>query len=180
MKALLILAEGFEEIEAISSIDLLRRAEIEVCVAGLVEKNVRSARGLVVLADFLLSEVGNQFDALILPGGAIGAKNLALSIDVKKIILKMNQENKWICAICASPAWVLAPTGILNNKCATCYPGSEVRFHSSTQYVLEKVIVHENIITSAGPGTAIDFALMIIEKLKGSVVAQKIKKDILS
>lgn len=179
-KALIILAEGFEEIEATAPIDLLRRAEVEVTVAGLGVLKVKSARNVMIVADKTLNETQADFDALILPGGGEGAKNLAASEKVKSLIKEMNQKEKLVAAICASPAVVLMPTGILKNKSATCYPGMEKNFDSSTEFKEESVVVDGNIITSRGPGTALLFALAIVEKLCGREVSEKLKKDTLA
>lgn len=176
----MILADGFEEIEAAAPVDLLRRAGVEVTVGGLRGVTVKSARGLSVTADAALGRISGDFDALILPGGGEGAKNLAASESVRTLILDMFKKRKWICAICASPVLVLFPTGILKGKSATCFKGMESGFDSSVKYVGQKVVVDGNIITSQGPGTAVEFALTIIEKLKGRAESEKIRKDILA
>src|SRR5258708_6714111 len=118
-KALLILAEGFEEIEAIAPVDLLRRAGVEVITAGVSGYGITSARGVPIHADAKLADVSGDFDALILPGGGTGAKNLAASNKVLELVKEMFEQGKWVCAICASPAIVLFPTGILKGKTAT-------------------------------------------------------------
>jgi 4-methyl-5(b-hydroxyethyl)-thiazole monophosphate biosynthesis len=177
IRALLILADGFEEIEAVAPMDLLRRAGIEVTLCGLDSLAVKSARGLCVTAETTLGEISGDFDALILPGGA-GAKKLASSPSLRALILEMFNKKKWICAICASPVWVLFPTGILSGKQATCYIGMEDGLDSSVKYRREKVVVDGNLITSQSPGTAIEFALTIIEKLKGKSESEKIRKGL--
>ena len=178
-KALLILALGFEEIEAIACIDILRRADLQVTLAGLNGTRVESSRGVTITSDKRLNEVNDDFDACILPGGMPGAKNLSESQKVTSILNKMNQEKKLIAAICASPAIILAPLGIIDNKTATCYPGMQNNFNSSTTYKKDKVVIDENIITSRGPGTALDFALKIVEYLEGKAISEKVKKDII-
>ncbi len=178
-KALLILAQGFEEIEAIACIDILRRAGLQVTLAGLNDIRIEGSRGITIISDKRLDEVSNNFDACILPGGMPGAKNLFESQKVISVLNKMNQEKKLIAAICASPAIILAPLGIINNKTATCYPGMQNNFNSSTAYKKDKVIIDENIITSRGPGTALDFALKIVEYLEGKAISEKVKKDII-
>ena len=175
-KAIILLAEGFEEIEAVTCIDLLRRAGIDVTVAGLSDIRVKASRGTNILADKKLDEAGSDFDACILPGGMPGAANLAGSTKVKNLIQKMNSEGKLIAAICASPAIVLAPMGILKNKTTTCYPGMQDTFGKDTTYKEENVIVDGNIITSRGPATAMEFALAIVEKLAGKETADKVRK----
>lgn len=179
-KALLILAEGFEEMEAVIPMDLLRRAGVEVTVAGLKDFVVKSARGVLISADQKLDQISGEFDVLILPGGGGGAKNLAASEKVKNLVLEMNKKKKWIAAICASPVLVLAPIGILHNKSAVCYTDMEKGFDKSTKYVREKVVVDGNIITSMGPATAVEFALTIIEKLCGQAERDQVKTAIIA
>jgi len=179
-KALVILAEGFEEIEAISCIDILRRAEIEVTVAALTALKVKGSRGVWVIADKLLNELGSDFDCLVLPGGSLGATNLASSELVTSLIQKMFRQGKIIAAICASPAVVLAPTGILENKTATCYPGMQRLFGPNTHYKDEAVVVDGTVITSKGPATAIGLALSIVEKLCGRQTKDELARSILA
>jgi len=179
-KALLILAEGFEEIEAVTPVDLLRRAGILVTVAALGDLIiVKGTRGLEVQADCLFNEVESDFDALILPGGGNGANNLASSEKVLSLIEKMNREGSLIAAICASSAVVLGKTDVLSGKRATCYPGCEVDFRSDVIYVEESVVIVDNIITSRGPGTASEFSLAIIKVLLDDNSAISISKKTL-
>ncbi|HRK61831.1 MAG TPA: DJ-1/PfpI family protein [Candidatus Omnitrophota bacterium] len=164
-EALLILAEGFEEVEAVTPVDVLRRAGVNVVMAGLRSKNVRGSRRVVYIADMLLSEYQGSPDVLILPGGVQGAENLHQAQGVTEWIAKMNQSGKWIAAICAAPAVVLAPTGVLDNRKATCYPGYEKGWGALIQHQTAAVAVDQNIITSQGPGTALDFSFAIVEKI---------------
>lgn len=179
-KAIVILAEGFEEIEAVTTIDILRRAGIEVTVAALNDLRVRAARGTIVMADKRLEEAGSEFDACVLPGGMPGASNLAASDKVKALLNKMVKEKKLIAAICAAPAVVLAPLGILKNKSATCFPGMEKDLGEGVQFKKDGVVVDGNVITSRGPGTALAFSLAIVEKLSGKENADRIRKDTLA
>jgi len=178
-KALMILADGFEEIEAFSPVDILRRADIEVTIAGLSGKAIESARGVKVTADIGLTEAEGEFDAVVFPGGAAGAENLAKSEKVKSIIKSMHAKGKIIAAICASPAWVLAPTGILKDKNATGYPGTEKEFPKDVKFKSELVVADGNIITSKGPGTAALFGLKLVEILAGKEKAEDLKKKML-
>ncbi|MFO8052879.1 MAG: DJ-1/PfpI family protein, partial [Candidatus Omnitrophota bacterium] len=123
-----------------------------------------------------LDETSFESDACILPGGMPGAENLAKSESVKKLLLCLNNQEKTIAAICASPAVVLAPLGILDNKTATCYPGMEKSFSNSTIYKNQKVVIDKNIITSQGPATALKFALEIVEQLAGKEIANKVAR----
>lgn len=179
-KALIILAEGFEEIEASAPIDILRRAGIEVVVAGLTAEKVTGAHKATIIADTKFEDVESDFDACILPGGMPGAGNLASSEKVKSVIAIMHQNGKLIAAICASPALVLAPLGILDNKSATCYPSMETGFSKNTVFKTDDVVIDGNIITSRGPGTAMKFALAIVEKLLGKNVSDEIKEATLA
>lgn len=179
-KAIVILAEGFEEIEAVTAIDILRRADIEVTVAGLNDLRVRASRGTVVMADKRLEEAGSDFDACVLPGGMPGASNLAASDKVRALLNKMTKEKRLIAAICAAPAVVLAPLGILNDKSATCFPGMEKDLSENVQFKKDSVVVDDNVITSRGPGTALAFSFAIVENLIGKEAADKIRKATLT
>lgn len=178
-KALVILADGFEEIEAVSCIDILRRAGIAVTLAGLNDIKITGSRKIILLADKKLTELTEEFDVCVLPGGSTGAENLSHSEKVNFIIKQMNKEGGLIAAICASPAIVLAPLGILDNKSAACFPGMQEYFNKSTTYKNSPVVIDGNIITSQGPGTSLLFALTIVEKLCGKEISDKVKKTAL-
>ncbi len=173
-KAIVILADGFEEIEAITVIDILRRAGIEVTACGLDSKTITGSKGIVIDSDKILERDDIEYDACILPGGMPGSENLAKSEKVKKILLEMNSQNKIIGAICAAPAIVLAPLGILDDKSATCYPGMEEAFADSTDFKADDIVIDGNIITSRGPATALKFAIALVDKLCGQTIARKI------
>jgi len=177
--ALIILAEGFEEIEAVTPADILRRAGIEVTIAGLKKKSVKGAHGITIETDILFTEYKTLPDVVIFPGGMPGAENLAASLEVKELILKMNDEKKLIAAICASPAILLAPTGILNGRQATCFTGFEKIFSSDVKFINEKTVKSDNIITSRGAGTAADFGLKIVETLITKPAAEAIAQQML-
>jgi len=164
MKILVPLAEGFEEIEALAVVDILRRAGIEAVMVGLQGSIVTGSHGIRVFADKKINEINPEdYDGIVLPGGDPGYKNLAKSGKILEIIRKFNSEGKLVAAICASPA-VLAKAGILQDKKATIYPGMEKEIPYPRS---EKVVVDENVITSQAPGTAIEFALKIVEYLLG-------------
>lgn len=176
-RAIVILAPGFEEIEAVTPIDVLRRANIEVKVAGIGSDLIKGARGVTYMADTLLSNIDYmQYDALIIPGGMPGSSNIAASTKATEVITFMNDQNKLIAALCAAPAVVLAPLGILNNKQATCYPGCEADFNRSTTHRTDNVVVDGNIITSKGAGTALDFSLEIVKHLVSEETANTLSK----
>jgi 4-methyl-5(b-hydroxyethyl)-thiazole monophosphate biosynthesis len=176
---LVILAEGFEEVEAIAPIDVLRRAGVRVTIAGVTGLQVKGSRNIGVQADALLKDIQDLPDAVILPGGLPGATNLARSEDVARIVKKMSSAGKLVAAICAAPAVVLAPLGLLEGKKATCYPGCESDFSSKTVYLKDRVVVDGNIITSQGPGTALEFALAIAARLAGQEMADTVRGKML-
>jgi len=178
-KAVILLADGFEEIEAMAPFDILKRAGIEVTLAGLSALEVKTAHGAKVIADSKLDDLKADFDAVILPGGGLGAENLSKSEKVKKLLKKMHFKGKLIAAICASPAYVLAPAGILSGKKATCYPSCKEMLPGDVSFSDEAVVVDGNILTSKGPGTAIAFGTKLAEILAGKRVADSIKTKML-
>ncbi len=165
-KVLVPLAQGCEELEAVTIIDLLRRANITVITAGLDIKPVTASRGVVLIPDTTLDEALNQeFDMIVLPGGLPGSNHLNNDSRILNLLKKMQQQNKYIAAICAAPK-VLANAGLLDGKSATSYPG--VLETSPTINFIDKPIVKDGlVITSRGPGTAMDFTLELIEILVG-------------
>ncbi|MDI6758653.1 MAG: DJ-1/PfpI family protein [Candidatus Omnitrophota bacterium] len=175
-KAIIILAQGFEEIEAVTIIDILRRACIDLTVAGLDNLRISGSHGIILTGDKKLKfKEKLKFDACIFPGGLNAALSLAASEKVSSLIKRMDEEKKIIAAICASPVLVLAPCGILKNKSATCYPGMQKNFNKDTTYKEKNVVVDGNIITGSSPKAAFKFALTIVEKLCGKEAVKKIK-----
>jgi 4-methyl-5(b-hydroxyethyl)-thiazole monophosphate biosynthesis len=161
---LCILADGFEEIEAITVVDLLRRAHIQVITAGLDGHTIRGSHGIIIQCDSNLTDIDDtDFTHLFLPGGQPGAKNLKNSGTVLEIIRKFNHMNKGISVICAAPT-VLQQAGILNGRQVTSYPAEKSVF-SDSDYIERNIVEDGNIITSRGVGTAIEFALYLVEKL---------------
>ncbi len=179
-KVLVVLADGFEEIEAITPIDVLKRAGLDVTIAGLSSKTVTGTHGIKFQTDLLLEEYKNLPDAIILPGGLPGAKNLAESPKVIELVKKMDQAKKVVGAICAAPALVLAPNGILNGRKATCYPGFEKNFSLQINFSHERVIVDGHVITSRGPGSALEFSLQLVEVLVGKEHAKELSEGLLA
>ncbi|MBI5873106.1 MAG: DJ-1/PfpI family protein [Candidatus Omnitrophica bacterium] len=175
-KTIVILAEGFEEIEAITVIDILRRAGISVTVAGVTDIKVKGSHNIIVLADKKLDEIEPDHDACVLPGGMPGAANLVSSQKVRSVITAMHEQGKIVAAICAAPSVILAPLGVLKERSATGYPGMEKSSNKETAWKEDEVVVDGNIITSQGPATAIPFALAIAEKLAGKEIAKKVGK----
>jgi 4-methyl-5(b-hydroxyethyl)-thiazole monophosphate biosynthesis len=178
MKAFVFLADGFEEIEAIAPIDILRRAEIDVITVSISDKyEVCGAHGIQVVADSLFSE--NDFsenDLLFLPGGMPGTKNLDEHDGLRKLILSQVGQGKNMAAICAAPS-ILGKLGLLKGKEAICYPGFENLLHGATLSTAN-VVQAGSIITAKGPGVAVDFALKLVEVLKGKDKATEIRKAI--
>lgn len=169
------LADGFEEIEVTTTIDILRRGGLNVTTAGLQGTIVRGSRGVKIIADMKMDDINpDRFDGLILVGGDPGWKNLSMSKRVMDAVLKYNASKKTLAAICAAPC-ILAKAGILAERKATVYPGMEREIPRPRN---EKVIADGHIITSQGPGTAVDFALKIVEMAAGKERASKVKKDI--
>jgi len=179
-KAIVILAEGFEEIEAITPIDILRRANIDVKVCSLADLEVKGSHGISVKADIGFDEIKGDVDAVILPGGSPGARNLSESSEVSGLIQRMASDGRLVAAICASPAVVLFPAGILKGKKATCYPGTEKVFGKDVEFIEEDVVVDGNVITSRGAGTAVAFSLEIVAALAGKDKAESLRKEIVA
>jgi protein deglycase len=176
MKKILIhLANGFEEIEAITPVDVLRRAGCEVVTISVSGKReVIGAHGITVLADKLFAESDyDHADMILLPGGQPGSDNLNRHEGLKKQIIAFHMQGKLVAAICAAPL-VLGSTGILKGKKATCYPGVESRLTGAT-FTGNAVEVDGNIITGRGPGLAMVFSLALVEKLVGKSKVEELK-----
>lgn len=177
-KVVILLADGFEELEAVAIIDVLRRAEIEIVSAGLREGPVPSARRVQVIPDTVIDTVtADEFDMLVLPGGIPGADNLNADGRVRDLITDFHKKGKITGAICAAP-YVLANAGVLNNRHATSYPSFKDRLGSAI-YEEKSVVEDGTVLTSRGPGTAICFALAIVEKFAGKEKARQIKEAML-
>jgi 4-methyl-5(b-hydroxyethyl)-thiazole monophosphate biosynthesis len=173
-KILTVFAEGFEEIEAVTAVDLLKRGGIVVETTGIKGIDISGAHGISIIADHSFDEISDEYDGIIIPGGMPGSTNIAACKSVLSLIKKMYDEGKLICAICAAPAIVLNKTGILSGKKATCYPGFEKEFDEDVQFTEERVVVDDNVITSRGAGTAADFSHAIIKYLVDEETADKV------
>jgi len=173
-----IVADGFEEVEAIAIIDVLRRAEIDTVVAGLHEGHATSARNVRIVPDAVIDTVqADDFDMLVLPGGQPGADNLNADPRVKDLIRSFALKGKLTGAICAAP-YVLANAGVLEGKHATAYPSYKDRLGGAV-YEETSVVKDGNVLTSRGVGTALNFGLAIVEQLVGREKAQKIRAAML-
>ena len=167
MKVAILLSNGFEEIEAITPMDVLRRASINCEYYSIDGIEVEGAHGVIFKSDHLLENSDlSDVDMIVLPGGMPGAKNLAENEKVQQIIIDFNAQNKYIAAICAAPALVLGRSGIVDGRKVTCYPGMEGYLSNST-YCNDLVVRDNNIITSQGPATALPFAFELVKVLKG-------------
>ncbi|MDR2477744.1 MAG: DJ-1/PfpI family protein [Treponema sp.] len=189
-KVIVLLADGFEEVEAVTPVDYLRRAGIEVttaAVGGTV--TVKGARGIPLNADTTLKDLIKRrkqaafWDAAVIPGGMPGAANIAASKDAADLLMEMNASGKWVCAICASPAVVLAPLGIVSGRKFTCFPSMEENV-TDGKWSIDPVVIDENpagggVITSRAAGTAGAFALAIIGKLLSEADVQKVAQAVL-
>lgn len=181
MKVLVPLAKGFEEIEAVCVIDILRRAKIEVLVASLDEKKlVKGANGITIETDIEINNINSdELEMIVLPGGWAGTHALAKDENVQRILKEMDAQRKNIAAICAAP-FALNAAGVLKSK-YTCYPSVEDEIQKDGyQGDSEMVVEDENIMTSRGPATALCFALAIVKKLKGQEVYEAIKAGVLA
>jgi 4-methyl-5(b-hydroxyethyl)-thiazole monophosphate biosynthesis len=177
MKILVPFAEGFEEIEAFTIVDVLRRAGIRVDTVSITGTMVTGAHGVKVMVDKKLADIKiDEYDGIVLPGGMPGAANLGRSVSLIEMIKKLFYKGKLVAAICASPI-ILAKAGLLDNKKATIYPGMEKELPYPRG---EKVVVDGNVITSQGPGTAMEFALKIVEKLLGLKKALELKEKLVA
>jgi 4-methyl-5(b-hydroxyethyl)-thiazole monophosphate biosynthesis len=176
-RVLIPLAQGCEELEAVTVIDLLRRAQIEVVTAGLDPGPVRCSRGTVLVPDVELDAVTEEaFDMIVLPGGLPGASNLDADARVHRLLARHKAEGRFAAAICAAPR-VLASAGLLEGKSATGYPGTLTLEEFPEVDLLDApVVVDGKTITSRGPGTAMDFALQLIESLSGRARREDVEK----
>ena len=174
----IFLATGFEEIEAVTTIDVIRRGELNIKTISVTgEKSVEGAHGISAVADELFENADfSDATMLILPGGMPGSSNLNNHIGLKKLLSDFHANNKPIAAICAAP-FVLGNLGILDGKKATCYPGYENQLGKGI-HIGEPVVIDGNIITAKGPGFAIAFGLSIVEFFKGKAVADEVAKGL--
>ena len=177
-KVCVFLADGFEEIEGLTVVDLLRRAGITVTTASITgQKMIHGAHGIDVQADTQIEEVDfKEQDMLVLPGGMPGTIHLGEHAGVCDTVKAFDKAGKWIAAICAAPT-VFGNLGLLAGRKATCYPGMQGELVCGA-YLTDSVVVSDHIITSRGMGTAIDFALKLIEVLSDAETAAKIGKSI--
>jgi 4-methyl-5(b-hydroxyethyl)-thiazole monophosphate biosynthesis len=180
-KALVFLASGFEEIETLTVVDVLRRAGVDVTVAGLAPNVTEGKHGVKVVPDKGIDDIKvEDFDAVVVPGGNPGYKNLRKDPRVIAMVKEAFNSNKLVAAICAGPT-VLSDAGILADKACTIYPGMDQELEAGGGKPKHDIVVVDgNIITSRGPATALPFALKLAEKLAGKQVAESVSKKTLA
>lgn len=180
MKVILFLADGFEEVEALTTVDYLRRVDIKVdTVAITKDKKVKGAHEIEVMADLSIDELENieAYDGVVLPGGMPGAANLRDHAKVIETVKTLNKKEKLVAAICAAPI-VLARAEIITGKELTAYPGFEEEL-AKGNYINKGVVLDGNIITGRGPAYAVNFAIEIVRYLLDDSKAEFLMKDIL-
>ncbi len=177
MKKILVpLAPGFEEIEAVTVVDILRRAGADVAVAGLVDGQVEGRSGIKVMPDTTMDSVsGLDFDMIVLPGGAVGAENLENDEKVKKMVRELYGRGKTVAAICAGPK-VLSAAGVTDGRAVTAHPS--VAAEIKGLLTGGRVVVDKNLITGKGPGTAMEFAFKLVEALFGPEKAKEVNETV--
>lgn len=178
MKVLVPLLEGFEEIEAVTIIDVLRRADVSVTVAGNAAGPVRGAHGVWVVADEALDDVrADDFEMMVLPGGMPGAVNLAEHPRVQALLGEVAGAGHYTAAICAAPI-ALAAASLHQGKRYTCYPGFQQRIQGGT-FSEDRVVIDGKLVTSRGPGTALEFALELVRLLRDDATAERLRAGML-
>ncbi|WMJ79456.1 DJ-1/PfpI family protein [Clostridium sp. MB40-C1] len=177
-RVIIFLADGFEEIEALTVVDVLRRANIQCDMCSLREIYVKGAHNINVECDKIISDVDvENYDGLVLPGGMPGSTNLKNSSEVINLVKEFNKKSKIVSAICAAPI-VLGEANIIQEKRVTSYPGFNEELKEGI-YCEDVVVEDNNIITSRGPATAIYFALKLVERLVGKDVAYKLREEMM-
>ncbi len=178
-KVLIPLAPGFEEIEALAVVDILRRAGVEITMAGTAENPIEGRNKIKVLADVSLDSVKeHDFDMIVLPGGAVGTENLKKDIRIKEIVERLYKKGRFITAICAAPT-VLSAIGITAGRTVTSHPTVRTKLEKE-KISDERVVIDGNIITSQGPGTAVEFAFKLVEVLLGKEKVAEVNKGVLA
>lgn len=173
----LFMADGFEEVEGLTVVDILRRAEVGIQTVSIMKrKNVISSHQVEIVADLLFEELADDAEMLILPGGIPGTPNLKAHEGLDKLIRESAEKGIYLAAICAAPT-VYGSKGLLQGKKATCFPGMESEL-TGAKVSYDSVVTDGNFITSRGMGTAIDFGLKLVEILKGKEMADSIARKI--
>jgi len=180
LSVFVVLAEGFEEIEAVTPIDVLRRAGLNVTTVALSGQTATGAHGIALMADRTWDEVAALTpDVLLLPGGMPGSRHLGEHLGLKEMARRVADSNHWLAAICAAPALTLASWGLLSGRKATCYPGCESHFPPDVTYQQASVVVDGRIITANGIGGAMEFSLQLVKLLTNQETAEKLQAKML-
>ena len=176
-KVYVFLADGFEEIEALTQVDLLRRAGVTVVTVSIMEERlVKGAHDIEIMADILFRDDLLDADMLVLPGGGPGTKNLMKHEGLRKLILEYNQQKKYLAAICAAPG-VFGVNNLLQGRNAVCYPGHETNLYGAN-VVDANVVEDDYFITSKAAGTSLDFGLALVKKLCGEEASELLQKSL--
>lgn len=174
----ILLGDGFEEMEAIIPADVMRRAGLEVALVGIDGPQVTGGHGIVLNADITLDEVdGDHMELLMLPGGLGGVASIQMNLFALGLIQRAWDHGCYLAALCAAPT-ILAHIGILDRRKAVCYPGMEDEMGSAVVKTGHRVVVDGHIITGEAAGSAFDFALKLVEVLKGREAAETLRHDI--
>lgn len=174
----ILLANGFEEAEALVPADLLRRAGADVALVGVTGQTVTGAHGISVNSDLTLEQVTpGTMELLMLPGGLGGVQNIGASTAAVELIQTAAKADCYLAAICAAPSLLLGPMGLLNGRKAVCYPGMEDTMDGADPQKTASVVVDGDIITGEGPGAAFEFGLKLVEVLKGADIAEQVGHD---
>ena len=178
-KTYLFLADGFETVEALAPVDVMRRAGVEVITVSIMgRKEVVSAQNVTVVADALFADICyDDADALVLPGGGVGTDNLSAYMPLRSLLTDAHAKGMLVAAICAAPM-VFGRIGILEGRKATCYPGCECDLFGA-EYTAAPVEQDGNIITACGPGVSFDFGFVIVERLCGSEIVATLRSQML-
>lgn len=178
-KVLIPLAPGFEEVEALTVVDILRRAGADVVLAGTIKGVITGRNKINVMADATLDEAADgDYAMVVLPGGAIGTENLLKDERIKNLITKMHTQGRFVTAICAAPM-VLSAAGLTKDKTITSHPSIRAELKAAA-ISEERVVIDGNIITSQGPGTAMEFAFKLVEALYGVEKVEEVNKGVLA
>jgi 4-methyl-5(b-hydroxyethyl)-thiazole monophosphate biosynthesis len=179
MKIIVPLAEGFEEIEFSTIVDILRRAGADVITAGLKEGAIEGRSGIKMIPDFSIDKINpDEFDVVVLPGGSPGFINLGNDERVINLVRELYRKDKYVTAICGAPS-VLSKAGILKDKKATIHPGCKEML-GDAKYLDERVVIDGKIITSQGPGTAMEFSMKLVEVLFGREKMEEVNGEVLA
>ncbi|MGL4363402.1 MAG: DJ-1 family glyoxalase III [Cellulosilyticaceae bacterium] len=178
MKVVVFFGTGYEEVEALAVVDVLRRGGVETVMAGVTDQEVCSARNICIKMDTCAEQINyDEVDMLVIPGGLPGVHNVFASDFIKEKVQAFKKAGKWVAAICAGPG-VLGKWGVLENEKATCYPGFEKELLGAT-HTGERVVVSNNVVTGIGAGASFEFALKLLEIAEDKEKSEQIKKAML-